>query len=205
MRPVQIIDQPPLYPHVCVGCGTGPSEREHFVDLGVETTLVETDEYSARHILDAVIYLCNECIGNLISRYLELLTQHVKNQRTGIQLHNIQNNKTNEIMQSEISHLRNQVLKLEGQLLARDVANNLSEVPQEPSAAEVIGNLFGEKNVGATVNSEGSNDPNAAGSNPDAEGTNKSPYGNSPANESLSASDLLDLKSGKLTATSLFS
>jgi hypothetical protein len=202
MRPVQIIDNPPLHPHVCICCGSSPGSRDHFVDLGIETTLIETDKYDARQINDAVIYFCNECMGNLLSRYIMLLTDHIKSQRTGIKLHEATHNKSAEIMQNEILHLRAQVTKLEAKLLAGSVEEKLAEPTEEPSAAELIGNLFGEKKndgtTGTNVSTERSDDLSVNGSVPDPKGAAEDSDGDNSAAKSIATSDLFDLRIGNL-------
>jgi hypothetical protein len=68
MRPVQIVDKPPVHPHVCVQCGK-QDDRDYFVDLGFDISVLY------QPLWEGCIYLCNLCMENLVNSYQTQLTK----------------------------------------------------------------------------------------------------------------------------------
>lgn len=201
MRPVQLIEKPNMAPGVCLKCGSGPTYREHFVDLGIDSVLDRIDEHGARHLTDGVVYLCNECMSGLISDYLRKLFGFINAQKTSKENLSNQDAQARIIQAQEIDHLRKQLIKLEDELReakAEAVFNPPIEETKEVSARDQLTELFPEDNEDGTdngsdesVSTEGSDDSVAAGTIEDNDG-------DSAAAESIVASDLFDLKAGKL-------
>lgn len=221
-RALQIVDKPSVTPFVCIMCGSGPTSREHFVDLGIDSEMHSHDQFQTHHITDGVIYLCNICMTSVISSYLQKLFTFVNQQKTGHELHAMQNSQAMFIQQDEITHLRNQVTNLEGklrrkteeiqQLVTKDFSTDAiadKQIAAEKTADQVLGNLFGETQPevpevieevtnDTTDSTRESDDSDSNDGNSDASGTDQSSDGDSPAAQPLIASDIFDLKRGSL-------
>lgn len=68
MRPVQIYDKPPLHPFVCIKCGSS-HDREHFVDLGIDTEMKNTGPMDQMYYTEGTIYFCSRCMVDLLRVY----------------------------------------------------------------------------------------------------------------------------------------
>jgi hypothetical protein len=68
MRPVMIVDKPPVHPHVCVQCGK-QDDRDYFVDLGFDISVLY------QPLWEGCIYLCNLCMENIVNSYQAALTK----------------------------------------------------------------------------------------------------------------------------------
>lgn len=68
MRPVQIVERPHIHPGVCVTCGL-QSGRDYFVDLGLEISVLY------QPLTEGPVYLCSECMTNLINEYYARLSE----------------------------------------------------------------------------------------------------------------------------------
>lgn len=190
MRPVQIMQELPSKPHVCVKCGTGVGKREHFVDLGIDSEMAHVDDYQQIHIYDGVVYFCNMCMTGLITDYLNLLFKFINGQRVGLDLASANNSEALFIQQKEIEHLRGVIADREKEL------NELKatiEFARSEAMAEVTETSAEETLDGILGNEPGTDTPD---SNSDAAGTDQSSDGNDSADESLTSSDLTDLKAG---------
>ena len=72
-RPVQCLDLPIVFPHACLGCGSG-TKRDYFVDLGLDL-----DHTNFQPLWDGAIYLCSVCMENLIVDYRRALNHYEEN------------------------------------------------------------------------------------------------------------------------------
>ena len=71
MRPVAIVDKPPIHPHVCVVCGK-QNEREYFVDTGIDI-----DHQYFQAVFEGSLFLCCICMESLINDYYAKLSKHI--------------------------------------------------------------------------------------------------------------------------------
>lgn len=201
MRPVQLMDSPPMNPNACSKCGSGPKNREFFVDLGIDSVLHHEDHTGQHHITDGVIYLCNECMQSLINDYYRHVFKHIDNKLAVINAQGINNDSTVEIQKNEIHHLSKVVeeLRKENETIRNEYAQKrIAQEQEEAVAAEqLLNNLLGEEEK----NGSDGNDSDADGSNSDAEGAAENSDGNDSANESLNSDSLFDLKQGFLVRT----
>lgn len=63
-RPVSIVDKPPAFPYICIGCGIGDKDkRKFYVDLGFDIA----DPFNP--VYEGVVYLCNECMEGTLTEY----------------------------------------------------------------------------------------------------------------------------------------
>ncbi len=211
MRPLQIIDKPNMAPYVCAVCGSGPTSREHFVDLGIDSLFHSHDQFHAEHLTDGVIYFCNLCMTSAITSYLSKVFEFINNQKIGHELHSMQNSTAMLMQQKEITDLSAALGTME-RALARKVeevrqltqkdfsVDVIAEAQQEKTADQVLNSLFGdaaEKEVN-TDEPGRTDDSSSDDSNSDTIRTDQSSDGDNSAVKSLVASDLVDLKLGTL-------
>lgn len=194
MRPVQIMQELPSKPHVCVKCGTGVGKREHFVDLGIDSELAHVDDYQQVHLYDGVIYFCNLCMTGLISDYLNLLFKFINNQRIGLDLASANNSEALYIQQKEIEHLRGVIADRDKELAE---LKGVVEFAKAEAMME-INEVSAEETLDGIIGNEPGNDVSADSPerDNDATGADQSSDGDSAADESLTASDITDLKAG---------
>jgi hypothetical protein len=171
MRPIQILDTPIADPYVCIKCGLGAgSDRRHWVDLGVDSSMKQKDEHGQVHLFEGVIYLCNMCTMSLIGDYLGKLFGFINNQEMAYSMTQAQRQEQLETLHNEIFTLRDQLNRRDDEL--KEAKLQLNEY-QSNTAEQVIGQIL-----------SGRNSEDDAGSDPDSEGTNQSSDGNDSAVES---------------------
>jgi hypothetical protein len=171
MRPIQILDTPIADPYVCIKCGLGAgSDRRHWVDLGVDSSMKQKDEHGQVHLFEGVIYLCNMCTMSLIGDYLGKLFGFINNQEMAYSMTQAQRQEQLETLHNEIFTLRDQLNRRDDEL--KEAKLQLNEY-QSNTAEQVIGQIL-----------SGRNSEDDAGSDSDSEGTNQSSDGNDSAVES---------------------
>lgn len=171
MRPIQILDTPIADPYVCIKCGLGAgSDRRHWVDLGVDSSMKQTDEHGQVHLFEGVIYLCNMCTMSLIGDYLGKLFGFINNQEMAYSMTQAQRQEQLETLHNEIFTLRDQLNRRDDEL--KEAKLQLNEY-QSNTAEQVIGQIL-----------SGRNSEDDAGSDSDSEGTDQSSDGNDSTVES---------------------
>lgn len=78
LRPVQVMEMPVVFPHVCLNCGS-PSGRDYFVDIGCDM-----DHTNFQPLWDGAIYFCNVCMEAIISDYHRALARFMEDKNSGI-------------------------------------------------------------------------------------------------------------------------
>lgn len=185
MRPVQIMDRPIMAPNVCAICGTGHQDREHFVDLGIDSIFNSVDEWNTKHQTEGVIYFCNLCMTSVISSYLQKLFEHINAQKVGVQLAAVKDGTTLKIYTDEIENLRKENDRLHKLLPSYDQLQR--EIPPvgESTGSELLDNLLGK---------EDSERAAVIGDNPDSTGDNSQPESSDTG--TLGTSDVFDINRG---------
>lgn len=216
MRPLQIVDRPPMPPHVCLLCGTG-ADRDHFIDLGIDSELVHKDEWGATHYTDGVIYLCNLCFTAKFTDYMRQLFPYWDARAKGQSLSAKMGSKAVEIYTNEINSLRadNERLVALVDKLNKQIYDKAPPVgttdSAEKSGTDVLSDLIGsdieedsdDNGLGRSLQ-PGTANGDVAESGDDSTGKHEDDAGaDSDASEPSSEfkiSDLFDIKSGLLAA-----
>lgn len=167
-RPIQLFDKPPMTPFVCAKCGS--QEREHFVDLGIDSELRRNDEHGQTHYTEGVIYFCSRCMVSLLRDYTGALFDFLSAQEESKKM-DWQGSK-NEIMtlQNEIYSLH-KILQLKDEEIEKRDATiaGLPKVAPVGSATKVIEDLLGEDVNGTDAPDVTESGDDSAGDDPEPE------------------------------------